>query len=100
MEHLTLHLPGMWGDHHVLSVRKVLQSLGIKEIEASAARQDVRFAHDPATLSREEILRALVAAGFDPGATAGFPKPLANRERGSAWFVAGARVTQTNPIDH
>ncbi len=100
MEQLTLLVPRMWADHHVHAVRKALTALaGVQTIEASAARNLVRLSYDPAAIDRKQIEQALSAAGYDPAEAVEFPQPLANKERGSAWFVQGLRVTQTNRLD-
>ncbi|MGQ9681350.1 MAG: heavy-metal-associated domain-containing protein [Anaerolineae bacterium] len=99
MEQLTLHLPKMWADHHVLAVRGALAALGIQEVDASAARQSVRLTYDPTILTRDQILQALTTAGYGPTEIADWPEPQSHKEPGSAWFVATARVTQTNRVD-
>jgi hypothetical protein len=46
VENLTLELPALYADHHVLEVRRILQEMpGISEVYASSAYQmvDVRF---------------------------------------------------------
>ncbi len=99
MEELTLTIPGMWADHHVLAVREVLVGMGITEIMASAANSTVRLAFDPSAVGQDGILQALVEAGYDPSQVVTFPQPLASKERESAWFAAGVRMTQTNRLD-
>lgn len=99
MEQLTVQLPGMWADHHVLAVRNALSSLaGIEQIEASAARKFVRLSYDPAVVGADKVLQALQSAGYDTTASA-FPEPPANKDSGSPWFVRDARLTQTNRLD-
>lgn len=100
MEQLTLSIPKMWADHHVLVVRETLTALaGVAEVEASAARKYVRLSFDPATIGRDRILQAVRAAGYDPAETVEFPEPPANKDRNSAWFTRDGRVTQTNRLD-
>jgi copper chaperone CopZ len=65
VENLTLELPALYADHHVLEVRRILQEMpGISEVYASSAYQmvDVRF--DPALISSEQIKAGLDAAGY------------------------------------
>jgi len=65
METLTLRLPAMYGDHHVLEVRRILLELsGIAGIEASSCFQVVEIHYDPALLSPEKIESALAEAGY------------------------------------
>ena len=99
MEELSLSLPSMWADHHVLDVRRVLDELGVAQCEASAAHKAVRLSFDPGVVQREAILQALAEAGYTPTEVTQFPQPLANKEPESAWFLQGLRVTQTNRLD-
>lgn len=99
MDTVTLSIPRMWADHHVLEVRQVLADLGVAECEISAALSAVRLSYDPTVIERDAILSALSAAGYPSSDAASFPEPLANKEAGSAWFVQGLRVTQTNRLD-
>ncbi len=100
MEQLTLSIPTMWADHHVLAVREALAALqGVQEVEASSAGKFVRLSFDPAATAKERIVQALRDAGYDPSATAEFPEPAANKAPESAWFAQSGRVTQTNRLD-
>lgn len=99
MEELTLSIPRMWADHHVLAVREALTEIGVQEVEASAVRKLVRLSFDPARVQRDQILRALAEANYAPAEAVEFPQPLANKDRRSAWFVQDERVTQTNRLD-
>lgn len=65
MERLTLELPTMYGDHHVVEVRALLAGLpGVKPVVASAAWQKVVLDYDPAQSSPEAILAALAERGY------------------------------------
>jgi copper chaperone CopZ len=100
MEQLTIAIPKMWGDHHVLAVREALGGLaGVGEIEASAARSLVRLSFDPAVVGQEQIVQALRDAGYDPSETVEFASPPANSAQGSPWFEDDSRMTQTNRLD-
>ena len=99
MEQLTLQIPKMWADHHVLAVRKVLSGIdGVREVEASAARKRVSLRYDPSVVGRDQVVQALQSAGYD-STEAQFPEPPANKEPGSSWFASDLRVTQTNRAD-
>ncbi len=68
MGKITLKLPGMYGDHHVVKVRQVVTALpGVTEVSASAALQQIVVAFDPAKLSAEAITSALAESGYPPG---------------------------------
>lgn len=65
METLTLNVPAMYGDHHVIEVRRVLSGLpGIGEIYASSAFQIVQLEYDPEQIKPEAIKAALEEAGY------------------------------------
>ncbi len=65
METLTLHLPAMYGDHHVIEVRRLVLGLpGVVDVDASSCFQVVEIAFDPAQLSSETIRATLDEAGY------------------------------------
>ncbi len=97
MERLTLTLPAMWADHHVLAVRSALADMsGIADAEASARDFSVQIAFDPATTTPEAVAARLAEAGYTQG-----PAPGAGSgERDeAAWTTNGSRTTTTNPVD-
>ncbi len=97
---MTLSIPKMWADHHVLAVREALAAVpGISDIEASAAQKAVRLSYDPAQAGPERIAQALRDAGYDPHEETEPTVPLANMQPGSPWFSQGLRMTQTNRLD-
>ena len=68
MDKLTLSVPAMYGDHHVLEVRRILSGLpGVEHIYASSAFQVVDVTYDPAQIDPDAITAALREAGYmDP----------------------------------
>ncbi|MGQ9850063.1 MAG: heavy-metal-associated domain-containing protein [Aggregatilineaceae bacterium] len=65
MEKLTLDVPAMYGDHHVLEVRRLLSALpGIADIYASSAFQIVEVTYDPQAVDAEQIRATLEKAGY------------------------------------
>jgi len=97
MERLTLTLPAMWADHHVLAVRSALaEAPGVAETKASARDFTLQVAFDPATTTSEAVVARLAAAGYVQG-----PLPGAGTgERDeAAWTTGGSRTTTTNPAD-
>jgi len=65
MEVLTLELPAMYGDHHVLEVRRLLFELpGVEDVYASSAFQVVEITYDPAKVDEEAIKDKLDGAGY------------------------------------
>ncbi|NJN45047.1 MAG: heavy-metal-associated domain-containing protein [Anaerolineae bacterium] len=65
MVSLTLKLPAMYADHHVVEVRRILSELlGIGDIYASSAFQSAEIKFDPSLTDTQEIERVLNAAGY------------------------------------
>jgi copper chaperone CopZ len=68
METLTLKMPTMYGDHHVVKVRQVVTALpGVVEVAASAALQHIVVTFDEAQTSAGVITSALRESGYPPG---------------------------------
>lgn len=65
MTKVTLDLPRMYGDHHVVEVRRLVLDLpGVQEVYASSAFRVLEVVFDPALVSEEEITRTLDEAGY------------------------------------
>ncbi len=65
MEKLSLDLPAMFADHHVVEVRHILLEMaGVKDVYASSGFQVVEVDYDPSELKAEEIEAALDEAGY------------------------------------
>jgi excisionase family DNA binding protein len=65
MEKVTIPVPAMYGDHHVLEVRRILLALpGVAEVNASSCFQMVEVDYDPAKLSMAQIKETLDEAGY------------------------------------
>jgi copper chaperone CopZ len=65
METKTYELPAMYGDHHVLEVRRILQEInGVENIYASSAFQAVEVKFDPEKVSGKQIEKKLEEAGY------------------------------------
>lgn len=55
----------MFGDHHVLEVRRLLQEMpGVDEIYASSSFRTVEVSFDPEKMSEDDLRRALDDAGY------------------------------------
>jgi copper chaperone CopZ len=55
----------MYGDHHVLEVRRILLALpGMAEVNASSCFQTVEVSYDPEKLSGADIRARLEEAGY------------------------------------
>ena len=65
METLSLELPSMYGDHHVIEVRRLLLELpGVEDVYASSAFRAVEVTYDPGKVEEAAITGALDAAGY------------------------------------
>ena len=65
MAKVTLELPTMYGDHHVIEVRRILLGIpGIEEVCASSCFHVVEITYDPAKVNDLEIEVKLDEAGY------------------------------------
>lgn len=65
MEKVTFKLPAMYGDHHVIEVRRLLLDVpGVHEVFASSAFQAVEIGFDPQVVSAATLETALDDAGY------------------------------------
>jgi len=65
MEKFTIDLPFLFGDHHVLEVRKILGELpGIGDIYVSSSFHTVEVSYDPAVIDPNKITATLEEAGY------------------------------------
>jgi copper chaperone CopZ len=101
MERVTLDVPTLWADHHVLKVRDALTVLeGVDDVYASSAWKQVLVTYDPDTVELAAIEKVLAEAGYPVG-EGGTPivvEPTKLR-RDPQWNVLGWRTTETNRAD-
>lgn len=65
MQKITFDAPAMYGDHHVLEVRRVLLALsGVLEVYASSAFQAVEIVYEPDRVTPATLEAALEQAGY------------------------------------
>lgn len=65
MKQITLDLPAMYGDHHVVEVRRILFELpGVEDVYASSGFRAAEISYDPEKIKEEEIVAKLDAAGY------------------------------------
>ncbi len=68
MEKLLLTIPTLYGDHHTLAVRAILEKLdGISSLIVTPSRHQVSLQYDPKKVQREAIEQALAAEGYEQG---------------------------------
>lgn len=88
MATFTLELPSMYGDHHVLEVRRILLGFeGVSEVYASSGFQAVEVEYNSKKTPKKDLVAALEEAGY----TSDFVLPVesskpANEERDAAYF--------------
>lgn len=65
MKRFTLELPTLYGDHHVIEVRRLLLEMpGIEDVYASSAFHVVEVDYDPDKISEANIRGKLEEAGY------------------------------------
>lgn len=65
METTTINLNMMYGDHHVIEVRKLISSIpGVEDIYASSCFQIVEVSYDESKLDARTIEKELEQAGY------------------------------------
>ncbi len=82
METLTFELPTMYGDHHVVEVRRLLLEMpGVEDVYASSGFRIVEVTYDPDKVTPDAIHAQLKEAGYQGE----LPTPV---ETGSATYLA------------
>ncbi|MGW8251466.1 MAG: heavy-metal-associated domain-containing protein [Anaerolineales bacterium] len=65
MEKITLDLPTMYADHHVIEVRRILFEVpGVQDVYASSAFHKVEVTFDPEKVNRVQLFDRLADAGY------------------------------------
>lgn len=65
MERAVIDVPAMYGDHHVVDVRRILLELaGVEEVNASSCFHVVDVEYDPAKITADAIRSRLEEAGY------------------------------------
>ena len=97
MEKVTFELPAMYGDHHVLEVRRLLLEMpGIDSVYASSSFQLVEVQYNPAETDPDAIRARLDEAGYLGDLE--FPLETGKAAYGNgAFFRHTAAYAQTGP---
>ena len=99
MKSLTLRVPAMFADHHVLRVRELLTDLdGVVQVRASAASKRVIIECGD-SVSPQDIEQVLSQAGYPPNQDPSLPELSKYAEDGSSWYTLIQRVTETEQKD-
>ncbi|RME46906.1 MAG: helix-turn-helix domain-containing protein, partial [Caldilineae bacterium] len=65
MEKVVFDVPAMYGDHHVIEVRRILLGMrGVEDVYASSCFHVVEIDYNPQLVSAEELRAALEEAGY------------------------------------
>lgn len=65
MEKTTIELPSMYGDHHVIEVRRILLEMpGVEDVYASSGFHVVELEFDPEKTGTADIIARLEEAGY------------------------------------
>jgi copper chaperone CopZ len=88
MASLSLELPSMYGDHHVLEVRRILLEFdGVKEVYASSGFQALEVEYDGRKTPKKTLIAALESAGYTSDFTLPEEQSIpANEQKDSAYF--------------
>ena len=97
MPNLALELPSMYGDHHVVAVRRLLLAFpGVTAVYASSSFRVVDVEYDEAELSADQIETALAEAGYVGELPLAAETDIAaTEEGGGAFFRHTAAFAQT-----
>ena len=97
MASLSLELPSMYGDHHVLEVRRILLGFnGVKEVYASSAFRVLEVEYDGRKTPKKTLMAALEEAGYLDGfSIATEPSTPANEDIEGAFFRHTEAFEQT-----
>lgn len=101
MASVTVSVPTMFADHHVLKVRDVLFAMeGVEDVIASSAWHAVIVTYDPEKIEPSAIEKVLAEAGYTPGQTTPILASLIGTQfKDPAWADDAPRATRTNTVD-
>jgi len=94
MEKVSLNLPLMYGDHHVLAVRDILGRLdGVEDVYATSAFKQVIVKFDATKVSQADMEKALADQGYPVGVEPTIPVWQPRQQEGPR-FVAASGIAQ------
>jgi copper chaperone CopZ len=65
MKTITFDLPSLYGDHHVVEVRRLLLEIaGVEDVYASSAFHVVEVTYDPTRVTEDALTLTLEEAGY------------------------------------
>jgi len=100
MASLSLELPSMYGDHHVIEVRRILLEFeGVKEVYASSGFRAVEVEYNSKKTPKKDLIAALEKAGYTGDFNIALePSTPANEDVKGAYFRHTEAAEQTGNI--
>lgn len=107
-EKLIVPLMSLYGDHHVIEVRRILLNIpGVSSVNASSAFQVVEIAYDPAQVEPATLTTRLEEAGYlqdwgvptENGAPSSQAERTAFSRHTSVFHQPGHPVRFAQPVD-
>jgi copper chaperone CopZ len=97
MASLTLEIPSMFGDHHVIEVRRILLGLeGVSDVYASSGFRVVEVEYNSKKTPKQDLVAALEEAGYlGDFSMAMEPSTPANEDVAGAYFRHTEAFEQT-----
>ena len=97
MDKVTLSVPGMYGDHHVLAVRDLLGKLpGVENIYATSAFKQVVVTFDPAKSKPADFENMLKAEGYmESEARPDITDAIKAQRHGGSQFVVASGMAES-----
>ena len=100
MKTVSFDVPAMYGDHHVVEVRRILLEMpGVADVYASSSFRVVEVTYDPEKVDEKEIAAKLEQAGYlGEWPVVAESGVAANQEGGGEFFRHTATYEQTKQI--
>jgi copper chaperone CopZ len=101
MKKTTIALPSLYGDHHVVEVRRILLEIpGIQDVYASSAFRIAEISYDPEKITESSIIEKLSQAGYTEEISVPTETGLAatNIDRSQAFFRHTAVYETTKSV--
>ena len=100
MASLSLELPSMYGDHHVINVRQILLEMdGVKDVYASSGFRVVEVEYNSKKTPKKDLIAALEKAGYTSDFNLPEELPIpANEQKEKAFFRHSEASEQTGNI--
>lgn len=101
MQTKTFEIPALYGDHHVVEVRRILLEIpGVKDVYASSAFQVVEIIYDPKLVNDLQLESKLQDAGYlgDWSTTRETNKPVGSEDGEKVVFRHTASYQNTRKV--